>query len=367
MKIGILTFHNTNNYGASLQSYALFSYIHSLGYDVEIINYQNDKMNKDLERAYLAPQKGIYEKIKYHLYFGFYLKKRKDLFELFKNRMILSVPSIHLTTELSLISKNYSKIIVGSDQVWNYNITDDDYNFYLQFCENKQKISYAASFGLCEFDLLHKEKIINLLSDFNNISVRENEAQKFIESNLRLKIPVVVDPTLLLSKRNWKSLIKERIIKYPYILIYSFGLSDQMKYFADNLSKKNKIKIVHIDGSPKNILSNNWNSIRGIGPIEWVNLFYYADTIITNSFHGTVFSLNFEKDFYTELLKDNSKVNSRLISILQITKLNDRLLTSDNKNVEKKKIEYYKVNKILDVYKKNSYDFIREALLNDTN
>ena len=135
-----------------------------------------------------------------------------------------------------------------------------------------------------------------------------------------------------------------------------------MKTFVSKIAKSRQLKIVHIDGSPKNLFSKTWISARGIGPADWVNLFYYANVIATNSFHGTAFSINFEKEFYTEMLPPPAKVNSRLINILSTLGLENRIIKGGQCEALGTAVDYKTVNKSLDGLRRKSYEYIREVV-----
>lgn len=360
MKIGILTFHNTNNYGTSLQAYALYKYLLNLGNDVQVINYHNNKMQEDLRKAYSIP-KGFMNVLKYLLFDSNTMNKRRKGFDDFRNRLSLSGELFSDRNKLSIVCNQYDVIIVGSDQVWNYLITNDDYSYYLDFETSALKCSYAASFGLESIDDLHKKEIVRCLKNYKSISIRENQGIKLLDDMHIEKKELVCDPTFLLEKKEWINITRRRIINSKYLLIYCFGLPNSMIENANKIAKEKDLEIVHIDGSFSMKAKYGWKPMRGLSPEEWLCLFRDADYILTNSFHGTAFSLIFEKPFNVELLPPPAKVNSRLINILNITKLNDRLICSDNFNTND--IDYLKVNEQLLKLKNKSFKYLKEECL----
>lgn len=361
MKIGILTFHRTNNYGASLQAYALCKYLCKNNIEAEVIDYQNSKMENDYIKAYAVPD-GLKARIRYYLFFRNAQLSRKKSFADFNKLMELSDDKYTELSNMEMVARNYDYVFVGSDQVWNYNITNNDWNFFLSFVPPCKRVAYAASIGLDRLDNEHKEKIRVLLADYSHIGVREQQAITILEEIGIDNCNLVVDPTLLLKKDDWSKLIGEPIIKTPYVLLYSFGLTNEMKTFVTRIAESRQLKIVHIDGSPKNLFSKTWISARGIGPAEWVNLFYYADVIATNSFHGTAFSINFEKEFYTEMLPPPAKVNSRLINILSALGLEDRIIKTGQCKALGTTVGYKTVNKRLEELRGKSYEYIRDVV-----
>lgn len=362
MKVGVLTYHNTNNFGASLQAYALCRAISKLGYDCEIIDYQNKKMREDLKNAYLRRDNSLKGRI-HHEIVKSGIERRKNAFRNFKNNyMNLGKKSYSVHEELIVAEKEYDKIITGSDQVWNYNINDDDYSFFLDFCKNSKKMSYAASFGLSDIDEGHRLKVKNCLADIPYISVRETRGMEIVEELTNRKDTVLVcDPTLLLKKNDWS--IFDCGNKYgSYILIYCFGYSETLYSAAEKMSAETGYRLVVIDGSLKNKFRINKDSAIGIGPKEWVSLFLNARCVFTNSFHGTAFSINFNKPFFTELLKTNTKINSRLTNILEYLKLEDRIITDNTRFELENGIDYNKVNERLEALRDESVKFLSNAL-----
>lgn len=363
MKIGILTFHCTNNYGASLQAYALFKFLQLRGYDVQVINYQNKKMENDLEKAYAFP-KGLLKIIKYLIFDYTSVQRRKKGFERFKNMLVLSSTKFSNTDMLCKICNNYDFLFVGSDQVWNNYITGDDFSYFFNFKTSAKKISYAASFGVDSLADKYKNQISSALNDFSNISVREIQGIKIIQDLCGIESHLVCDPTFLLNKKDWMLFITKSYAKKRYLLVYCFGLSDSLIKHANQIAKEKGLIILQIDGSRSMSLKYGWKCLRGLSPSEWVNAFYYADYILTNSFHGTAFSIIFEKNFSVELLPPPAKVNSRLTNILNICNLENRLITNDNINTTE--INYGYVNERIDSLKSKSYEFVLKACENES-
>jgi hypothetical protein len=361
MKIGILTFHKTNNYGASLQAYALCKYLCNNHIEAEVIDYQNSKMENDYIKAYAVPS-GLKAKLRYHIFFRKSQLTRKKAFAKFNTLINLSNDKYTEYSDMVSVAKNYDYIFVGSDQVWNYNITNNDWNFFLSFVPPNKRVAYAASIGLDKLDYAHKGIVKSLLEGYSHIGVREHQAVSLLESMGINNCELVVDPTLLLKKDDWSKLVGVPLVNKPYILLYSFGLTNEMRSFVTEMAESRNMKIVHIDGSPKNVFSKTWISARGMGPVEWVNLFYYANIIATNSFHGTAFSINFEKEFYTEMLPPPAKVNSRLINILSILKLENRIIEAGKCKASGTAVDYETINEKLDELREQSYKYIRDVV-----
>ena len=360
MKIGILTFHRAINFGAVLQMYALNNLIKNNGHEAEIINYHNLQMRNDFN---------LLKKISIRsLFFFIILFPRNSIARLkfikfIKRYFKLSGKLLSSSTELEEIVKKYDKIVSGSDQVFNTEITYEDYNYFLEFCHDKdKKIAYAPSFGFSSFNLESKQnRISKLLLDFKYLSIREIQGQEIIKKLINKSVPIVLDPTYLLDAKEWLKIAKKVNIKGEYLLVYSYG-SDSLDDFVKTLSQKERLKVVWINGPLKKRLYKNQIPIGRIGPQEFVWLFANAKYIVTNSFHGTAFSIIFKKNFYLEMLKDKLETrNSRFQTIIKELSLGDRLIDSAGIK-EIKNIDYTAVYKKLNQWKKKSLDYLLNAI-----
>lgn len=365
MKVGILTYHDTNNFGAMLQSYALYKVINDLGVECEIINYFNDYMRTKLSKQFIPAKITFKNVINYFMRYPF-IRRRKSNFNKFKENF-LNIKEKPFSDSQYLINatKKYDRIVTGSDQVWNYIINDNDYHYYLDFCEKGKKAAYAPSFGISKIDDDKKDIIKKLLKDFGFLSVRDRQGQKIIEELLGISPFLALDPTLLLNKNQWEEVIKGKsVLKRDYgqyILVYNMGTSS-LYDFAKRLAEKTGLNLVIIDGSVKNLFKKNIYSALGLGPLEWVDLFLNASIVCTNSFHGTAFSINFNKQFYTELIPPPFKYNSRLFDILEMFGLKDRLIQSDKTIKENDIVDFSNANVILQREREKSLAFLESII-----
>lgn len=364
MKIGVLTLPNTMSFGASLQAVALCKTVERFGSNVVLINYQNEKVFNDLKKFNHENFSSIKEIVKY-LAVVSDIKKSKKRFQEFES-IVCKYPDHVLGTadQLKAYTEDFDAIICGSDQIWNSNITGGDKNFFLQFCgDGILKLSYAPSFGYSSISNHdEKEKVTKLLERFDFLSVREKAAQDIIIDLIGQKAEIVLDPTLLLTKKQWMALSNDIFNFGDYILFYSVGRSDSMKLFASKLSKETGLRVISIGGRMPDKYRKNFKAIRGIGPREWLSLFNDAKYIVTNSFHGTAFSINLNKPFFVELL-NNSNINSRLEHILNTFCLNGRcVLNSYDINNINKPINWNKVNTILKREREKSFNYLKIIL-----
>lgn len=371
-KIATLTFHNCNNYGAVLQAYALQQTILKAGFDTEIINYTRDNMHdvfimlktkiKSISSG--KPDKQLYT-IKEFCDMVFKGEgNTKDISEAFtrfrKTYLKLSQPVSRKT--IKTIEPDYSRIIVGSDQVWNCGRVNIEPTYMLDFVsDSNKKASYAPSFGINKIPDKYKEIYESLLSDFSFLSVREEQGASIIMDLIGKKAEVVLDPTFLLNKSDWMKL-KIDVPTDRYILVYQLEISERLMNFARQLSDSTGIKLRYIR-KPK-VSNFEYDYCEGIGPDEWVAQFLGAEYIITNSFHGAAFSINFNKNFYVEISQDRIRgaMSSRLENLINTFKLTGRFISDVFPENFDEAIDYSKANQILKVHKDKSIKYLYSIL-----
>jgi len=251
--------------------------------------------------------------------------------------------------------------IVGSDQVWNEQITNNDDAFFLTFCKNNEKkIAYAVSVGNDIISDSNKVFIKNNMSNFDYVSVRESELKNILESFTEKTIYHVLDPTLLADRRIWDKFIKSNKFKYKYLLLYMLTGNEEVMKVANLVSKKLNLKVISISNSIKKN-PYGFKNIRRVGPIDFISLISNASFIVTDSFHGTAFSIIFNRDFIT--IPHETRGN-RMISLLNLLNLNSRIV----KNVDSIKddfnyhIDYEMPNELLNKYKIASLNFLKQAI-----
>lgn len=363
-QVGIITYQRAVNYGAILQTYALQNVIKELGYDVKTIDYRNQILEDRHKKMKFSSIKGIKDLIKYFL-LSKDVNKKHDKFRRFGDMYLNLSDPVYSQEDLARLEKEYDLFITGSDQVWNYKINGLDSNYFLDFVENKsKKRTYAASFGISEIPEELKQNYKDLLMDFNNILIREKQGAEIISDLLSKESQVVLDPTMLLTKDKWLTFIDSDInYNDKYILVYAFGNPKKIKELALEISIKTGFRILWISTTPK--FSKKIKFIKSAGPEEFLTLFNNAEYIITNSFHGTAFSINFNKQFSTELLPETTGVNSRLEDILELFGLQERKILSTDSSIIESKIDYKKVNLKLEEEREKSISLLRDAIENN--
>ncbi|NLL04346.1 MAG: polysaccharide pyruvyl transferase family protein [Clostridiaceae bacterium] len=305
MKLGILTFQFAHNYGALLQAYSLKKYLEEkLNSHVEIINYANRR----LKNAYsLVPVKSVKSIMKVPikiLQYNKFVKFLKDYIEI----------------EGAFFQKidfdKYDIVIVGSDQVWNTNITFNDYTYFINNDNSKlKKVSYAASIGTEGFEQSNVRDIVEMLSKFSLISVRETSAQEYLKSDLGITSELVVDPVFLHSKQFWSKLANKINFIKPnqYILYYALKGDSILDMECKDLENSTGLPVYIIHPTCRK-LARSGKLLINVGPREFLYAIMNARYVVTNSFHATAFSLIYEKDIRFTVI---DKKSNRVISMLE--------------------------------------------------
>lgn len=311
MKIGILTFHKALNMGAALQASALLCYVQELGYDAEIIDFlpNNEIPNNSL----------VYKMLRYikHLFFykNYRIGKCKcDNFKKFyKNNYRLSKNTYYGDIDMLTAKGVYDILISGSDQILNTTLTGNSYSYYMTFDNTATKVSYASSLGRINISEKEVQLIKEELPKFSSLSFREKSASETVKALTGLEGEVVLDPVFLMDSNYWSQKCNEHLqVPEKYILVYTMENSQGLKTVVEEIRKEFKLPILLINGSGTKI------DVEGIedktcGPCEFLRYFRDAELIITNSFHGTAFSLIFDKKL---VCIEHSKRNIRLENLL---------------------------------------------------
>jgi len=367
MKVGILTFCNGYNYGAILQCYALQKFLRNMNLEVEVINFRKEKQYSKSGHNLLSPAY-TFRKI-YAIKYNDDIKIKKTRFDNFFENNIKYSPNDAINENvISKYVNKYDIIIFGSDQIWNLNdkIYDKSKIFFGDFKFEGKKISYAASFGdSIENARQNLNYIKKMLSSFAAISIREKTGCEFLKEN-NIKSTFVVDPTLLLTKEEWEKQCKKseyKKIPKKYILYYSVNCRKYSWKIAKNIAKKTGLKVINLEEHPKIIGANFINDYTE-GPNEFLDIIRNAEYIVTNSFHGTIFSLIFQKKLIPVFDSKNGEIikEERKYSILEAAGLLNLITTPDSKidisNYDN--IDYTMVSKKIEEIIGISRDFIEK-------
>lgn len=356
-KVGIITFQDADNYGAMLQCYALQHYLKSMGYDAKTINYKCEYFAHPYGIAALR-RKGIIRYVLGNIN-ALVRKFRKKRFSDFRNIIDMTRPVSK--ENICTLNNEFDLFISGSDCVWSYDLTNFDTTYFLDFVDKKEKKgSYAASFGTADIPEEYKEKYSKLLSDYKYFNVREQSGANLVCSFTQKNANVVLDPTLLLSMEQWNEVCSDRLIKEKYIFVYQLALSKGMINVINKIAKETNYKVVFIPFPLGGLIKAK--SCLSYGPKEWVTLIRDAEYVITDSFHGTAFSIIFKKQFFSYL----NEGRTRIENLLSKTGLERRLIddTTNISEILSDTIDYQDVEKRLEQERNYSKTILVE-MVND--
>lgn len=359
MKVGILTFHNAINLGAILQTYATYELVKSMGHEVEVIDYHNGNVDATYDkyrfRLSRMPRNPIYATA-YLLCIMFFRKKEHKFNHFTKEFMTLSR---NRYSSKSLKLEGYDVILIGSDQLWNKKITGGIDPVYWGDFDSEasiKKVSWSVSMNDYDYSSTQLEKIRHYLKNFERLSVRENLSQLFLSSYVEKPISVTLDPTLLLSTLIWKKLCRS-IKKSKYVLVYAVKDFDETYTCAEKIAKEKGLTILVIKAYCGASISRNVKQTSG--PIEFLSYINSADYVVTSSFHGTVFSILFEKEFTCVIPEGHSNVRTE--SLLNSLGLINRIGNQSSAPIQSV-IDYESVNRKLEQLKEESLLFLSDAL-----
>ncbi len=357
-KIATLTFHDTTNYGAALQAYALNKQINNFGFESDILRYECANIAKrELPKKFKEVRGGLKSKLFWFLTHSRKAKKLNHIRSFLNENASMSKDAYTSDTVAEANSK-YDKFIVGSDLVWETTITDHDYNFYLKFAPPKKRYSYAASFGYDSIPEEDYEACKSCLNDFEHITVRESRAKQIVNDLLPDKsADLVCDPTLLLSQKDWLEHTDKKIKakKNEYIFLYFLDKEGIMLNKAREIAKAQNKKIVVYNDSLRPV--KNAINVFNLSVEQFLSYLKNSYLNITGSYHGVCFSLIFEQQFAIV----NRAHSSRITSLLETLNLLDRNLII-NPDCCNDVIDYSAVNRRLDEFKTHSLECLKSML-----
>lgn len=352
MKIGVLTYYRVLNYGAVLQAYALQKMLKSIGHDVYLINYQPIELTK--------PYNSIALKQLRRFSYVSKIYRRKFLYSPFKKFIEQYLDEGIEYVSAEQLFNNPPKAdayIVGSDQVWRTSLSGDNDIFFLPFhSKETKKIAYAASCG-GDYTFMKDDKKIQLLKEFDAISVREESLYKELYKE-GIPSQIVVDPTILWD--DYSEFIHQNK-EGDYIVTYNVHYNSNFRKKLKILKEQLGLPVINI--GPNHLLEANEN-LKGVSPSQWVNLLYHAKYVYTNSFHGVVFSVNFKKKFF--YIPNNVASDSRVVEFLSQIGLQDTIINNEEDIRRFINTNYTPIaNDSLGVMKSKSKDYLYKLLNED--
>lgn len=360
-KIGILTFHCAHNYGAVLQCYALQEYLISLGYDARVINYRPAYLFK----AYrIISRKGLRTKnplrlirnILHELMMAPIRCVRRRNFNRFISTKLILTPPVSRND----IPSDFDAYVVGSDQIWNPDITRGFDNVY--FCdfpfrkENRRYLSYAASAEMDSLSAEDSDFYRRVLPGLDSISVRELKLKEILQPLVQNEITQVLDPALLVDSEMWGRIASANPVKDRYVLVYQVREDKDTEMVARHLAEQLGVRTVSLVAKV-----DSWRNDACLtaSPEDFVTMIRDAECIVTTSFHATAFSIIFNKPFYAVRLNDGK--DSRVGSLLDSLNLEDRLIEKSDRPVFSD-VDYTEANGRLNVLRTESQDYLKSEL-----
>jgi coenzyme F420-reducing hydrogenase beta subunit len=370
MKVALLSFHNAYNYGAALQAYGLQYVVEQLDVECEYIDYQNARRQFAYDMSMQIKEelrkKNIVRAGK--LICGKpFIESRGKKFDIFYQRYLRKTSRIyHNAEEAKELNSQYDKFIVGSDQVWNYDNSGEDWSFFLSFVQdNSKKISYSSSFGISNIPDRYLDDYSKYLALFDRLSVREGLGVELVEELTGRKAHLVLDPVFLAGRKCWNALCENSPAKssQPYIFFYTnrpSQVNDFLNTGYDTSGLRHHVLSSHV--TPKDFLNPKVDICISMSPQRFIEEIKSAEFVVTASFHCLAMAVIFHKPFCVILTGDYGK-DERLLSLLNIIDQKSRILTESTTIADlQKSIDYDEVDKQLKPYMEQSYEYLRRAI-----
>jgi hypothetical protein len=358
IKAKIVTFHKAHNYGAVLQAYALRKKLNDLGVDVDFYDYSPKWLVKKyglLKKLGDYPLKDV---VKQFITLLFKYKKSRKRYDGFEGFI-----SNHLKSDS--INSQAQILFVGSDQIWNPKITggfDNECFGKIEGIDQAKIVSYAASIEQINLSNSEIEEFKELVLGIDHISVRENSLLEMMKENTITDKPIVhvLDPTLLLTTKEWDEISTPCDVSSDYLLIYENYLDERTKSIANKIADVLGLKIITI--STKVAWSHGDEVLNDVSPTEYLSLFKNAKFVITTSYHGLAFAINYRVPFYA--IRVEGGVNNRAASLLEILNLQHRMVSIEDVNCQAEalnNIDYSYVHEKLELHRNISLSFINSS------
>ena len=378
--VGLCIVYKNYNYGSILQSYATLIKLKYMGYSFEIIRYNPLKniqfyvkaiprlMNRDMIYGKIRTLKRKVGK-KTHPEFAVVDNIRMEKFQQFVESHFSPFSKIiYNYKELHEYTKRFTDVLVGSDQLWLPSGLGTNFYNLMFVPENINKIAYSASFGVSQIPFFQKRKTKEFLERIDHLSVREQSGAKIIKELIGKDVPVILDPTMIIDRSVWdKNIPDERLVDENYIFCYFLGNNPWQREEVKKLAEEKKMKIVVLKHLDEYIPEDeNFGDIApyDIGPAEFVNLIRHARYVCTDSFHGSVFSILYHKQFisFNRYGDGQNSRNSRLDTLFHNIGISRRFSDNLIREIDEK-IEWDNVELHITELRKKSSQFIENALI----
>ena len=370
MKLGLLTFHDAANYGATLQAYALQAFLDGEGFDCEYLDYRNERRRQMYDMGWQVADSlrrgDVMAAAKYFAGTPF-MQLRKHRFAAFRQANLkVSSREYRTSGELKAAAGEYGKFIVGSDQVWNPDNNGADTAFLLDFLDDSQrKIAYSSSFGVSEIPAGLKDAYARCLNGIGRIAVREQAGSRLVRELTGRDVPVVMDPVFLPGREHWDGVAGARPEnEKPFVFAYTNRGGQAEAFFRATrypMAGKTLRKLTR-QTSPLDFIRRDVEVVYCLSPSEFLRNIRDAEIVLTASFHCLSFAILFNKPFICFLTGDEGK-DERPSGLLQALELEDRIFSPDMKLDDvNAPIDYTRVNKKLDELAAQSKAWLLAAL-----
>ena len=345
LRVCCITFDRTVNYGSCLQALALKTAVDNVNLDGENCSYSMLALGKIKDRENHGK---LINKLAYSLIWVFFSQFDKQ------NMEYINVSHM---SDIIKLNDQFDAFICGSDVIWNPTFTYGSDVYFLKFAK-KYAFSYAASFGKLKLDQEYLLSLQDRLSNLRDISVREASAAEIIEEYTNYHAKVVVDPVLLLNADQWDKIAQYKVLDKEYIFVYATHINDTIRQVCDQLQRQTGLRIIRISTNMKNCLKFKASPCT---PGQWIGLIKNARYIVTNSYHATVFSTIYRKDFYTVISEDKMGIYVRMHDFLAQFGLESRMISSPEAIIDEH-VNYSKYNEKIDTLVRDSHAFLRKNL-----
>jgi len=358
-KIGILTWHYYQNVGSQLQAFALQHVLTNMGYNVNIIDYRNPKI--DNSRLFKRKIKVFLSRL-----FGEKFSKVYYPYLEFQNKYFKLSPTCHSVVELNEVLDGYDYIVYGGDQIWAPNVYNSIYFGDGVSNRDIKKISYASSIGLRYIPSNLVLKYKHELSDFKSIGIRETTGKAILKKYLDIDSEVVLDPTLLLDVDTYRNMERRNVNEgRKFIFCYFLKENHDYRKLVEKYAKNNNLDLI---GITKNKSDIEWmKTIVDSDPLLFLWYIDHAETVFTDSYHGSIFSLLYHKRFY--IFKrfefgESLDQNSRIEQLAMTFNINSMIVDANMDNIPDSKIDYSFIDDILSIERAKSVGYLTKALSN---
>ena len=360
MKIGVMTLNGYHNYGNRLQNYALHNFIEGLSDGIKVdtiwVEEKSEKMISNAEiikafRRYIFNRHGFRDYVKSKKYTHDYIREYNI------RKFSKKYTNENKVNNIEEISNEYDYFIAGSDQIWNPNWING-YVEFLQFADKKKRISYSASFGVRDIPQEKIKDFSRYINGMEHISVREQAGAEIVQDLCGFDVPVLVDPTLLITKDEWSSIAEKPwwLEKDKYMMVFFLGgMSEQESMECNKIAESYDLKIV-------NILDKDNLDYYTSSPEEFMYLIKNASIVLTDSFHATVFSIIMNTPFLN-FSRKGMEMNSRIDTLLNLFGMNERrVIDGEPIRLELFNVDFSNVEECLKIEREKSRKFLLKAL-----